>query len=141
MKEEIYWCYVNTGACFTKFDFFQSELKKSNKMFVIFFVKYGLWSWYLHYFLIFLLELTLFWAICTRLVMKGFFLYVQEYNIYRERSWPLTSCWNIAVVKLWIICQVSNNLYGVIVISRETNRPLYIYIQTNIKWEQTSTYK
>lgn len=69
------------------------------------------------------------------------FLYVQEYTIYRERSWPLTSCWNIAVVKLWIICQVSNNLYGVIVISRETNRPLYIYIQTNIKWEQTSTYK
>lgn len=121
--------------------FFQSELKNINKMFVIFFVKYGLWSWYLHYFLNFFISTDTFWAICTRLVMKGFFLYVQEYNIYRERSWPLTSCWNIAVVKLWIICQVSNNLYGVIVISRETNRPLYIYIQTNIKWEQTSTYK
>lgn len=121
--------------------FFQSELKNINKMFVIFLLNMACDHDIYTIFFIFLLVLTLFWAICTRLVMKRFFLYVQEYNIYRERSWPLTSCWNIAVVKLWIICQVSNNLYGVIVISRETNRPLYIYIQTNIKWEQTSTYK
>lgn len=51
MKEEIYWCYVNTGAVLLSWIFFSKWVEKHQKDVCHFFVKYGLWSWYLHYFL------------------------------------------------------------------------------------------